>query len=108
MDLRRLALALAILYGAAERAANRRRLVVQSWRARELEALPRRLWCHHTVRGTHGTPEAGTCAAYAPWRTSCPVPRALTLRCAGADAYPVRVQYGGPGTYVSAECAAFA
>ena len=38
----------------------------------------------------HGTPEVGTCAAYAPWRTSCPVPRALTLRCAGAHAYLIR------------------
>ena len=43
--------------------------------------------------GTYGTPGAGTRTVYVPWRSSCPVPQALTLRRRLARvAY---VQYGG-------------
>jgi len=36
--------------------------------------------CGATVRGTYGTPEAGTRTAHVPWRSSCPVPQVRTLR----------------------------
>ena len=35
---------------------------------------------HHTVRGTYGTPEAGTRTAHVRWRTSCPAPLVRTAR----------------------------
>eukprot|EP00964_Phaeocystis_antarctica_P156463 scaffold126132_cov69-Phaeocystis_antarctica.AAC.1 len=58
---------------------------------------------HHTVRGTYGKPEAGTCTAYAPWRTSCPVPPG-TYSTQEVGTRSLYVQYGGPGTHGSAQC----
>eukprot|EP00964_Phaeocystis_antarctica_P077902 scaffold48415_cov61-Phaeocystis_antarctica.AAC.2 len=46
----------------------------------EEERLPLTAAWGATVRGTYGTPEAGTRTVYVPWRSSCPVPQARTLR----------------------------
>ena len=60
--------------------------------------------CGATVRGTNGTPEAGArtaCVLCVGPEASCPAPQVPTVR-----RRPVRVahvQYGGPGTCVSAQ-----
>ena len=56
---------------------------------------------HHTVRGTYGTPEAGTRTAYVPyWAPRGKLPCAsVTYSTQEAGTRSPCVQYEGPGAY---------